>query len=118
MSITKKDLSRMLRAAAFSGLLGAAGLAVTAGPVHAQDSSDPPSDPSEPSDPGGTTGGTTTGGTTTGGTTDGTTTDGTDFGGDLGGSMADTGSDSSLLLLGGLGAGAGAVVLRRVIRRA
>lgn len=112
MSITKKDMSRMLRAAAFSGLLGAAGLAVTAGPVHAQ--SDPPSDPSEPSDPGGTTGGTTTGGTTT----DGTTTDGTDFGGDLGGSMADTGSDSSLLLLGGLGAGAGAVVLRRVIRRA
>lgn len=102
MGISKDRLGRFVRAAVVSGLLGAAGLTITATSVYAQsDPSDPaaPSDPSDPSDPG------TTGGTT-GGTTDGTTTSS-----DLGvapstGGLPDTGGSATApLALGGAAVG-------------
>ena len=116
MGISKDRFGRFLRAAVVSGALGAAGLVVAAGPVHAQasdpsDPSDPaePSDPSDPSDPSGTTGG------TDGGTTDvGATTTG-GVGGS--GTLPSTGMDSSVFLLAGAGAGAGVLALRKVANR-
>ncbi len=87
-------------------MLGAAGLMAVASPAAAQ------SDPSDPSDPSGST--TTSFEDTTTSFEDTTTT--SDFGGGSGGTMASTGGDSSLFLLAGLGAGTGAVLLRRVTR--
>ena len=107
MGISRDRVGRFVRAAVVSGLLGAAGLVVAAGPVHAQDSaSDGASDGADDSasdgasdgaDDGGTatTGGTTTGGTTTGGT------------GSIGGGSLPTtgGSATTPLVLGGAAAG-------------
>lgn len=110
MGISRDRFGRFVRAAVVSGLLGAAGLVVAAGPVHAQasDPSDPAAEPSDPSDPGdGTTGGTTTGGTdfgTTGGV-------------GSGGSLPTTGVETGLFLLAGAGATAGALAMRRVASR-
>jgi hypothetical protein len=103
VGISKDRLGRFVRAAVVSGLLGAAGLTITATSVYAQsDPSDPPapSDPSDPSDPG------TTGGTT-GGTTDGTTTDGSDLGvAPSSGGLPDTGGSATApLALGGAAIG-------------
>ncbi len=110
MGISKDRLGRFVRAAVVSGLLGAAGLMVTAGPVHAQDgASDGASDgaddgasdgaddgASDGASDGATDGGTATGGTTTGGTTTGTTAVG------AGGGLPQTGNDATApLLLGG-----------------
>ncbi len=116
VGISKDNLGRYVRAAIVSGLLGAAGFGlVTAGPVYAQsDPSDPaePSDPAGPSDPSdpGTDGGTDS-------SVDGGI-GGTDLGvgGSDSGILPNTGGDSSLVLLAGAGAAAGAAALR-VARR-
>jgi len=100
----KNTPNRFVRAVIVSGMLGAAGLMAVASPAAAQ------SDPSDPSDPSGSTTTTIFEDTTT-------TTTGSDFSSPADtGSMAETGGESAMLLLAGLGAGTGAVVLRRATR--
>jgi len=104
VEISKSTLSRCVRAVAVGGLLSAGGILLVATPSFAQ------SDPSDPSDPSGTT-------TTT--AFDDTTTTTSDFGTTSGGgedALAQTGGESTMLLLAGLGAGTGALVLRRASR--
>ena len=102
MGFSKAKVGKFVRAAAVSGLLGAAGLTFTASPAWAGAGSDGSSDGASD----GTSDGASDGATDAGGT-DTTTTDSSDVGADStvsddSGALASTGADATLpLVLGG-----------------